>query len=680
MIETTAPKTVIGSRVSVRSLTKTVGSEVVVLDSIDLDFEPGELIAIVGGSGAGKTTLLEAISGVRPADSGTVSFDGIDAYSNIAVLRTQIGYVPQDDIIHAELPLERTIEYAARLRLPSLDAASVKSAVRDVLLALDLAAHANVRVGALSGGQRKRASIAVELLSHPRAFFLDEATSGLDPATSSELLALLRRLADRGATVVLTTHAVQDLAVCDRVVFLPRGGRLAFAGTVDEALVYFGVDSVTAIYTALATKESPEWWAERYRTSRSLPVEATPPDFPPAPEKRRAGFGRQWRVLSARTAETLIRNKLTLAILLGSPAMVVAMFAILFKPGAFRFDDPSPSATVMIIFWIAFGGFFFGLTYGLLQICTEAAIVRRERLVGLDLGAYVLSKLTVLLPFLLVVDVLMLGVLRLLDRLPDASLSTYTSMGITLALDAAAALAIGLMTSAAVGNPSQATLALPMLCFPAVLFSGAILPVPVMAGAGQVIERVNARPMGLRSHRSRPRIAQSLPERGISTRSTAARRVRRHRNSFDCDVLADPQCLHRCHVDRGAPSTWISLQPRHPLTQADLRFGGRPRRFKIDLKHCIARWRRCDQTRQRATSPNRSRQCCSGDSQWTATTKVTASPPRCSSTSCSKPSRCRASLDFDSCLCTPRISRRRGLPPLRLRGLTHRRSHAQVLG
>jgi ABC-2 type transporter len=167
--------------------------------------------------------------------------------------------------------------------------------------------------------------------------------------------------------------------------------------------------------------------------------------------------------------------------------MVIAMFAVLFKPGAFAFAHQSPTATVMIIFRVTFGGFFFGLTYGLLQICTELAVLRREHLVGLRLGPYLLSKVAVLLPFLLLVDVLMLGVLRALDRLPAASLGSYTAVGVAVALDAAAALALGLLTSAAVRNPSQATLALTMLCFPAVLFSGAILSVHVMAPAGKAI-------------------------------------------------------------------------------------------------------------------------------------------------------------------------------------------------
>jgi len=198
----------------------------------------------------------------------------------------------------------------------------------------------------------------------------------------------------------------------------------------------------------------------------------------------------QWGVLTRRTLETLVRNRLTLAILVGSPAMVIGMFAILFRPGAFDFEDPSPSSMVMIGFWVVFGAFFFGLTYGLLQICTERAILRREHLVGLRLGAYVASKVTVLVPFLLLVIVGMLGVLRLLDRLPGRPLSTYASMGVGLALCSVAALGLGLLTSATVGTVPQATLALPMLCFPAVLFSGAILPVNLMAGAGAALSTV----------------------------------------------------------------------------------------------------------------------------------------------------------------------------------------------
>jgi energy-coupling factor transporter ATP-binding protein EcfA2 len=394
-----------------------------------------------------------------------------------------IGYVPQDDIIHTDLPLRHTLRYAARLRLPSsTTAAEVDDAVRTSIETVGLSEQADVRVGALSGGQRKRASVAVELLTEPRVLFLDEPTSGLDPATSAELVFHMRELADRSATVVFTTHSVADLARCDRIVFLARGGRVGFVGTVDEALEYFEVGSVPELYRRLADAKINAYAAGP--TSAALSARTGSSNVTKRPV---ANAFTQWRVLTQRTLETFVRNPLTLAILLASPVLVVAMFSVLFRPGAFDLRNPSPSSMVMIGFWIVFAAFFFGLTYGLLQICTERTIVRREQLVGLRLGAYVASKVTVLVPFLLVVIVAMLSVLRLLNRLPARSVSVYASMAVGLLLCAIAALGLGLLTSAAVGNVAQATLALPMLCFPAVLFAGAILPVHLMARAGAAL-------------------------------------------------------------------------------------------------------------------------------------------------------------------------------------------------
>jgi ABC-type multidrug transport system ATPase subunit len=478
-----------GVRIDVDALTRHVRDrkrgELTLLDAVSFTILPGELVAIVGPSGAGKTTLLEAIAGIVPATSGSVRFDGIDVHASTGAFRSVLGYVPQDDIIHADLPLVRTLRYAARLRLPSgVSAAAVDEAVRDALVAVGLTEQADVRVGALSGGQRKRASIAVELLTDPHVFFLDEPTSGLDPLTSAELTTRLRQLADRSATVVFTTHSIDDLGLCDRIVFLARGGSVGFVGTIDEALEHFEVGSVAALYRCLTDVD---------RTHVSPAHTATgavsmPEDVPRYEIGRPMASGlTQWRVLTQRTLEILVRNRLTLAILLGSPALVVAMFVILFRPGAFDFDNPSPSSMVMIGFWVVFAAFFFGLTYGLLQICTERTILRRERLVGLRPGPYVASKVTILAPFLVLVVAAMLGVLRLFDRLPDRPLTTYASIGVSLLLCALAALGLGLLTSAMVKTVSQATLALPMLCFPAVLFSGAILPVHLMANAGAAL-------------------------------------------------------------------------------------------------------------------------------------------------------------------------------------------------
>ena len=182
----------------------------------------------------------------------------------------------------------------------------------------------------------------------------------------------------------------------------------------------------------------------------------------------------------------MLRNRLTLGILLGSPAAVIAMFAVLFKPGALTAGG-DPTGAVMEAYWLAFAGFFFGLTFGLLQVVTEVPIVRREHQSGVSDAAYLASKVTLLAPLLILVNTAMLVVLRFLDRLPELDARAWTCLSVTLAINAIVALFLGLLASAAVTSVAQAALALPMLCFPAVLFSGAMVPVPVMATAGTVL-------------------------------------------------------------------------------------------------------------------------------------------------------------------------------------------------
>jgi ABC-type multidrug transport system ATPase subunit len=453
------------------------------LHDVSFSVAPGEVVAIVGGSGAGKTTLLETMIGIRPPAGGAVRIAG-------AHDRADVSHVPQDDIIHRDLPLARTLRYAAQLRLPAGTPPDVVDrTVDETLAALDLAERANVRVGSLSGGQRKRASIAVELLTRPAVFFLDEPTSGLDPATAREVLRLLRRLAEAGTTIILTTHSPTDIDLCDRIVFLARDGYLAFVGTPAEARQYFETTDLTVAYERLALEDTPETWAQRFAAVHaSAPSEPSPVVAPRDPvASRRVGPLRQWAVLTRRSADLLFRNRLTLAVLVGSPALVIAMMAVLFRPGAFDAAGASSGEATQTVFWLAFAGFFFGLTYGLLQIVGEMAILRRERLAGVHASAYVGAKVAVLTPVLLLVAVGMLAVLRALDRLPAASGGVYATLLVTLVLESLAALALGLLASASVTNAAQATLALPMLCFPQVLFAGAIVPVPDMAAPGQVM-------------------------------------------------------------------------------------------------------------------------------------------------------------------------------------------------
>jgi ABC-type multidrug transport system ATPase subunit/ABC-type multidrug transport system permease subunit len=461
----------------VRALAQRARSGAVTLTDVSLAIGPGELVAIIGASGSGKTTLLDTMCGLRPPAAGTVSLTS-----------KNVGSVPQDDIIHLALPLARTLRYAAALR-------GVPGAAVDVVLrTLELAGRSLVPVGELSGGERKRASIASELLAEPTLFFLDEPTSGLDPARGAELMRALRALTRAGTTVVLTTHTPADAERCDKVAVLAPGGRLAFFGTPAAARAHFGTGTLDEVYVLLDTAgDFPVGAPLSGQAEEEGRVRTDAADSPPAPAARaEAGQDapprrplRQWLLLTRRNADILTRARLTLAILVGAPVMVLLMFLVLFRPGPFDPADPNPEATVQVLFWVAFGGFFFGLTYGLLQICGEYGVLRRERFAGVGAAAYVLAKVAVLLPLLALVDLLFLVVLRALGRLPAAG--DYGATFVTLLLSSAAALGLGLLISAAVSEPSQATVALPMACFPQVLFVGAILPVPAMAAVGRWI-------------------------------------------------------------------------------------------------------------------------------------------------------------------------------------------------
>ncbi len=479
-----------GGRIEAVNVSRCVGARQI-LRELSLVVEPGELVAIAGGSGAGKTTLLEILAGQQPPSAGHVRHDGVARGARVGG-DSRIGYVPQDDIIHLEMPLRRTLRYAARLRLPAgTSAAEAYRVVEETMDDLDLSDRAEVPVRALSGGQRKRASIAVELLTRPRLFFLDEPTSGLDPSTAAGVMRLLRRLSERGVTIVITTHEPAGIDMCDRVVFLARDGHLAFTGAPTEARRYFGVRDLAEVYEKLADEATPERWAQRFSASRpttetgagmaSLPIATVSRDVD------RVGAIRQWWLLTRRNTDVLLRNRLTLAILLGSPVLVTAMMATLFKRGAFGVGGGAGVGPAQIMFWIAFDGFFFGLTYGLLQIIGEMAVFRRERLAGLSVGAYVASKVTTLLPVLAGVSAVLLGVLRVLGRLPAVGWHVYVLLFGTIVIEAMSALALGLLASAAVSNAAQAALALPMLCFPQVLFGGAIVPVDQMATPGRLI-------------------------------------------------------------------------------------------------------------------------------------------------------------------------------------------------
>ncbi len=215
----------------VRGVTWTIEHNKTLLDNISLTARPGTLTAVIGPSGAGKSTLARLIAGYTHPTSGTVTFEGHNIHAEYASLRSRIGMVPQDDVVHGQLTVNQALMYAAELRLPpDTTKEDRQQVVAQVLGELEMTQHADTRVDKLSGGQRKRASVALELLTGPSLLILDEPTSGLDPALDRQVMTMLRQLADAGRVVLVVTHSLTYLDVCDQVLLLAPGGMTAFCG------------------------------------------------------------------------------------------------------------------------------------------------------------------------------------------------------------------------------------------------------------------------------------------------------------------------------------------------------------------------------------------------------------------------------------------------------------------
>jgi ABC-type multidrug transport system ATPase subunit len=254
-------------RLDVQGLEQKVGSRVLLAGGMGFSIPAGAFVGLLGPSGSGKSTLLKACCGLQKPTKGKILLNGEDFYKNPAPWRSQLGYVPQDDIIHQELTVEKAVDYAARLRLPvDLSPERRKALVSRVIAEVGLQERLKVRIRKLSGGQRKRASVAVELLSRPGLLFLDEPTSGQDPKLEEDMMRLFRGLSREGATVVVTTHAMASIELLDTVLLL-QGGWLVYMGPPTELLAFFDSRSYEGIFRILA-KDNPVQWAQRFRSSK----------------------------------------------------------------------------------------------------------------------------------------------------------------------------------------------------------------------------------------------------------------------------------------------------------------------------------------------------------------------------------------------------------------------------
>ncbi len=371
------------------------------LQNITMTARRGTVTAIIGGSGAGKTTLSRLIAGYATPSSGSVTFEGHDIHTQYASLRTRIGMVPQDDVVHRQLTVNQALGYAAELRLPpDTSRADREQVVAQVLDELGLTRHADTRVDQLSGGQRKRASVALELLTGPSLLILDEPTSGLDPALDLQVMTMLRQLADAGRVVLVVTHSLTYLDVCDQVLLMAPGGKTAFLGPPGQIGEAMGTTNWADIFAKVGADpdEANRRFLARNRPP-TAPTEASPADLgAPAHTSK----SRQFSTIARRQVRLVVADRAYFVFLAVLPFIMGGL--ALTVPGNTGFGvaaptSATPDGAAQILTLLSIAAVFMGTALTIRDLIGERPIFRREQAVGLSTGAYLSAKIMVFCVF-----------------------------------------------------------------------------------------------------------------------------------------------------------------------------------------------------------------------------------------------------------------------------------------
>ena len=448
-------------------------------NNVSLNIKPGELVAIIGGSGAGKSTILNCMCGYLPPAKGEVYINGTDLYRNFDSLKKLIGYVPQSDIVYDNLTLYDMLSYTAKLRLPKdVSEREREEAIDRAIRVVELEEKKNSYIKALSGGQKKRASIAVELLSDPKLLFLDEPASGLDPGTERSLMKSLREMADGGKTVILVTHSTLQLKLCDKIVFMGKGGNLCYFGSYDDALAFFEAEDIVDVYNMISD-QAPAWRA-KYDKIRNRTKPRRAPVSKGSSGKNKSSF--QLPVLCSRYVKLVVNDRQRLLLLLFQ-APVLALLISLVADGK-QFDQYE--MTKSLLFALSCSAFWVGMLNAIQEVCKERSIIKREYMTGLSLNAYLLSKILVLGIMCLIQSLLIIGVFALTVGLPESGLfmHPFAELLVTTFLTAIASTAMGLFVSSLFTNADRAMTVAPILLMPQILFSGLIFK---LSGATEAI-------------------------------------------------------------------------------------------------------------------------------------------------------------------------------------------------
>jgi ABC-type multidrug transport system ATPase subunit/pSer/pThr/pTyr-binding forkhead associated (FHA) protein len=452
------------------------GRPLTLLDNISLSIKPCEFIGLLGPSGAGKSTLMDALNGSRPSQKGHVLMNGLDLYTHFPALRSVIGYLPQEDILHRGLTVSECLYYAARLRLPDdTTERQLRERVNEVMESLELTARKNTIINELSGGQRKRVSLGIELLSNPSVLYMDEPTAGQDPRTEMKMMQLFRQIASRGSTVIINTHLLGSFALLDKTAVLVQG-KLAYFGPSQAMLTYFHAQRPHEIFDRLKEQEEPEFWAEKYRKSGEFKEHvAKPLGFDAAkPSKQtqhaaastdapKRSAWRQLQTLVSRQFTLKFKDKANLATLL-APPVVIALLIGLMKSSP---NDPKT------LFMLILSALWFGCSGSVRELVDERAIYRRERQRDLKLPSYLASKLLYALPMGAAQSLLFVIVLAAFGAISGHVLGAF---GVMWLMTFQGAL-IGLLISAIASSAEKALYVFPLAMIPQLLLAGLLMPV-----------------------------------------------------------------------------------------------------------------------------------------------------------------------------------------------------------
>ena len=425
------------------------------------------LLAIMGPSGCGKSTLMKALTGDDPATGGRVYIHDLELAKNYEYLKPRIGYVPQDDIVHKELTVEQSLYYAAKLRMDNADDATINAKINTILADLGIVHIRHSAVGKISGGQRKRVSIAVELLTDPLILFMDEPTSPLDPQTIEEFLGILRRLSEKGTTVIMVTHKPEDLNYMDSVIFMAEGGHVVYFGSTGEYQSYFGVQHAVEVYAGISGDRSSAW-INKYKTQFESKNVAPQDHSGAKPRKLKTSAVMQYIWLTRRYLKIKINDRINTAILLAQSPIIALLIC-------FIFDDIAPA----LPFLIAISAIWFGASNAAREIVGELPIYRRERMFNLLIPPYILSKLTVLSLFAAVQALVFILIISLRysptlsTNIDPAWMHPLASALWMLFLSAAATL-MGLLLSAAANTSEKVMTLVPIVLIPQIILGGFI--------------------------------------------------------------------------------------------------------------------------------------------------------------------------------------------------------------